>query len=111
VIEGKRIRTPNPKYFDVDSVSIEEGLSDSPELVNAAIIAELTQMEDMGAFHPILRSSISVHPIPSKMIVKKKSIQMATSPKSRRDYVLVGTDKFVTNPSPPHLLLCPKSHW
>jgi hypothetical protein len=63
----------NPKYFgaDVDSISIESGDTMTEESIRAAIVAELTQMELVGAYHPVMPKDISERP-PCKMNVKLK---------------------------------------
>ncbi len=43
VLPAKRIRRPNPK--SIDSVSIEDGLENEPEMVENAMVEELTQLE------------------------------------------------------------------
>jgi hypothetical protein len=70
----RQIKKMNPKYFgaDVDSISIESGPTMSEESIRAAIVAELTQMELVGAYHPVMPKDISERPIPCKMNVKLK---------------------------------------
>ena len=67
----KRISKPNPRY-NISTVSIEDGLEDEPELVEKAMIEELSQLQEIKAFKPIHLSQATTRIIPSKMIVKKK---------------------------------------
>ena len=91
MVNIKRVRRPNPRY--VDSIPIEDGLKGSPQLVREAIIAELMQLEEMGAFEPIHREAVSQRIIPSKMLVKKKVNSQGKITKVKLVSVLVDTVK------------------
>jgi hypothetical protein len=58
----------------VDSISIEKGLEASSQQVREAIIEELKQLEEIGAYIPTFKRNATTRIIPSKMIAKSKYV-------------------------------------
>jgi hypothetical protein len=58
------------KDYEVNNISINQALKDSPDLAYQAMKQELQQMIDKKVFHPIKHSPTK--PITSKMFLKKK---------------------------------------
>lgn len=65
---------PNPKYFHIDNISIDDALLESPDLAANAISEELQQMIDTEVFEPMPPETVKDlgKIITCKMFLKKK---------------------------------------